>query len=167
MGVEPNIRVLLIRGHAGVNYTRELTWIGIARMVRQADGVAAEYPSMDFMYRDYPGNPATLYGNGFTYSRTLDPVSSVQDIIPKILERYWDIIIYGKVGPDELREGSLPNLPLWEHVFACYGKCKIAFFYGGDECNDLTCENRYRQHLAHHAQYAMCFVRECKGLAVI
>jgi GR25 family glycosyltransferase involved in LPS biosynthesis len=158
----PGYNVLLIRGHAGVNYTRELTWTGIARMCKENGGIATEYPPMDFMYDCYTGNSGSLYGQGYTYSGTLDSpvVMSESEVVEKIQQRFWDCIIYGKVGPDELWEGSMPNLPLWNHVFQWYGKHEIAFFYGGDETTDLTHPNRYRDHILKHAQYANCFVRE-------
>lgn len=152
-------RVLLIRCHVGVNYTRELTWVGIQRQVEEA----VEYPRIGFLYTDSAEENAALYGNGFTYSKRLDPIGSYMteaDIVEKIKSRYWDAVIYGKVGPDEMWEGSLPNLPLWEHVFPHYANTEIAFFYGGDEMNDLTHDNRYSQNLRKHAEYGMCFVRE-------
>jgi hypothetical protein len=34
------------------------------------------------------------------------------------------------------------------------------FLYGGDECIDLTFDNRYKSHILQHAQYGFCFVRE-------
>ena len=72
------------------------------------------------------------------------------------------MIIYGKVGPDELHEGSHPNMPLWEHVFKRYNKNQIVYLYGGDECIDLTYDNRYKEHIMYHSQFAHCFIREYK-----
>ena len=68
----PIRNVLLITGNEGVNYTRELTWIGIQRYIQLVGGVAVEYPRIDYLY----GSPSTekdkgLYGFGYTYSRTL------------------------------------------------------------------------------------------------
>ena len=68
--------------------------------------------------------------------------------------------IYGKVGPDEGEEGSLPNLPFWKEVFKRYSREEIVFWYGGDEMQDMTYGNLYSYHLVQHCQYAHCFVRE-------
>ena len=157
--------VLLIMGNIGVNYTRETSWIGIKRYIQSFGGVAAEYPKIDFLYKSFTGNKAQLYGNGFTYSMRLDDddyTFSNDEIIEKVKTHFFDAIIYGKVGPDELHEGSHPNMPLWEHVFKRYTRDEIVFLYGGDECTNLSIENnnRYYNHIMHHSQFGHCFVRE-------
>ena len=156
--------VLLIMGNIGVNYTRETSWIGLKRHIQSIGGVAAEYPKIDFLYKSYCGNKSQLYGNGFTYSMRLDDdyiFTNEQDIIETVKSHFFDIIIYGKVGPDELHEGSHPNMPLWEHVFKRYTRDEIVFLYGGDECTNLCAENsRYYHHIMHHSQFGHCFVRE-------
>jgi hypothetical protein len=153
-------KILLLVGDSGVNYTRELTWIGIKREVE----IAVEWPSMDYLYESFDKN-ADLYGNGFTYSRRLPDALNIkleeEEIIKSIVEKRWDIIIYGKVGPDEGSEGSLPNLPFWNHVFKRYSRDEIAFWYGGDGMQDMKWENRYSTHLARHCQYAHCHCCEC------
>lgn len=158
--------VLLIRGDIGVNYTRETFWIGMKRFIQEKGGVAIEYPKIDYLYDNYQGNNENLYGNGFTYSRKIkdDNINLNQDsVIEKIRSRFWDLIIYGKVGPDELYEGTIPNMPLWEHVTSNYGRNQIVFLYGGDECIDMTYNNRYSSHIKFHSKYAKCFIREFKG----
>ena len=154
--------VLLIMGNCGVNYTRELFWIGMKRYIQSLGGVAVEYPKIDFLYKNYKGEKKNLYGNGFTYSKRLDDDYSFteDELVDKINNKFFDLIIYGKVGPDELEEGSHPNMPLWNHVFKKYNKNQIVFLYGGDECIDLTHDNKYNQHIMYHSQFAQCFVRE-------
>jgi hypothetical protein len=155
--------VLLIMGNIGVNYTRETSWIGIKRYIQSIGGVAVEYPKIDFLYKSFCGNKAHLYGNGFTYSTRLDDdyTFSNEELIKKVKTHFFDTIIYGKVGPDELHEGSHPNMPLWEHIFKRYTRDEIIFLYGGDECTNLSAENsRYYQHIMHHSQFGHCFVRE-------
>ena len=122
-----------------------------------------EYPKIDFLYKSYGGNKAQLYGNGFTYSMRLDdtePQFGDEEIVEKLKSHFFDMVIYGKVGPDELHEGSHPNMPLWEHVFPLYSRDEIVFLYGGDECTNLTYDNRYKQHIMYHSQYGSCWVRE-------
>jgi len=157
-------KVLLIRQNCGVNYTRELFWIGMKRYIQEQNGTACEYPKIDFLYDSYQGNKQQLYGNGFTYAYRIKDSShdnfTEEEIIEKIENKFWDLIIYGKVGPDEGWEGSLPHMPFWDKVFKRYSKDEIVFLYGGDECQNMTYDNRYRNHLLHHSQYANCFVRE-------
>ena len=83
------------------------------------------------------------------------------ELIGSIKQKKWDMIVYGKVGPDETAVGSVPNLPFWNHVFKRYSRDEIVFWYGGDEMQDMTYANRYSDHLVRHCQYARCFIREC------
>jgi len=151
--------ILLIVGHRGVNYTRETFWVGLKRHIQRIGGVAIEYPKLDYLYENY-GDTKHLYGNGFTYTRRLKEDYNDSDVVQKVKDNFFDMIIYGKVGPDELHEGSHPNMPLWEHVFKRYAKHQIVYLYGGDECIDLTTQNRYSNHILYHSQFAHCFVRE-------
>jgi hypothetical protein len=157
-------KVLLIRCHSGVNYTRELFWIGMKRHIQSLNGIAVEYPKIDFLYESYSGEKKDLHGFGFNYAKKIkdDYDFSEQEIIEKINHHFWDVVIYGKVGPDELWEGSMPHLPLWNEVQQSYTKDEIVFLYGGDECIDLTYDNRYSRHIFYHGQFGHCFVRELK-----
>jgi hypothetical protein len=154
--------VLLIMGNCGVNYCRETFWIGMKRYIQSVGGIAAEYPRMDFMYKSYSGDKSKLYGNGFTYAMRLhDDVSLDRTTIEEMIKnRKWDLIIYGKVGPDELHEGSHPNMPYWSQVFKRYSRDEIVYLYGGDGMVNVTQNNKYNQHILTHSQYARCFVRE-------
>jgi hypothetical protein len=153
--------ILLITCHTGVNYTRELLWIGMKRYIQSICGIAVEYPKLNFLYKNYSGSEK-LHGNGFTYSKRLedDYNFTSEEIVEKIREHFWDLIIYGKVGPDELFEGSHPNMPLWQEVNSKYNKNEIVFLYGGDECNNFHYDNRYKNHILHNSQFGSCFVRE-------
>ncbi len=160
--IDPYCNILMLVGHPGINYTRELNWIGIKRLMGNS---AVEYPPLDFLYDDFPESRLKeLYGNGFTYSRRLPSQMRVkipeEELIESIQQKKWDVIIYGKVGADETDIGSVPNLPYWEHVFKRYSRDEIVFWYGGDGMQDMTYANRYSDHLARHCQYARCFVRE-------
>jgi hypothetical protein len=179
---KPIQKILMLCGHPGVNYSRELLWIGLKRLLeereRQENGeryeeCAVEYPRMKYLYRDYPLDKSdTLYGKGFTYSRRIDAHTKrgswgngeniwIEDRIRRsILDKEWDIVFYGKVGPDELEGGTIESMPFWEEVSSCYGVNEIAFLYGGDECQDMTSMNRYSAHLLRHMEKGICFVRE-------
>jgi hypothetical protein len=156
-------RILMLVGHSGINYTRELNWIGIKRLIGTS---AVEYPPLDFLYDDFPESRlGELYGNGFTYSRRVSSQLRLEmtedELIGSIKQKKWDMIVYGKVGPDETAVGSVPNLPFWNNVFKRYSRDEIVFWYGGDEMQDMTYANRYSDHLVRHCQYARCFIREC------
>ena len=178
---KPIRKVLMLCGHPGVNYSRELLWIGLKRMLdngwnrtgERYEECAVEYPRMGFLYNDFPLEATGgLYGNGFTYSRRIDARLKVgargceeniwteTRIRQSILFKEWDVVLYGKVGPDELEGGTIENMPFWEEVSMRYGPNEIAFLYGGDECQDMTTANRYSAHLLRHVQHGICFVRE-------
>jgi len=166
MGHVKNVKnVLLIRCDSGVNYTREFFWIGMKRYIQGISGVAVEWPKIDYLYDSYVGDKKNLHGYGYNYVGKLkeDYNFNEGEIIERINHHYWDLIVYGKVGPDELFEGSIPNLPLWELVHEKYNKNQIVFLYGGDEMIDLTSENTYSEHISHHSKFATCFVRELKN----
>jgi len=162
---KPLKNFLLIRGNCGVNYTRETTWIGLKRFSQQQGGVSREFPTIHYLYQN--SNQRNLYGNGMTYSKRIledSEKTSEEYVVEKIKSHFWDLIIYGKVGPDEDFEGSFPNMPLWNHVFKNYSKNEIVFLYGGDGCQNMESGggggDRYRNHLLHHSSFANCFVRE-------
>jgi hypothetical protein len=169
--------ILLITGHHGVNYNREMLWIGLKRYIESINGVAVEYEKMPFLYDDYDdcGNNKYYGSNCFTFPKRLKKDihydMSEAEIIDKIKSNFWDVIIYGKVGPDEYC-----TFPLFDIVRSYYNKNKIAFIYGGDEIFNLKIEddnsyhinmfNRiiyykpYRDYLNYYKQFGTCFVRE-------
>lgn len=126
-------------------------------------GIFVEYPKIDYLYKSFPEeNKQNIYGNGFTYSKKIEDDDTINEeqIIKKTKDGFWDLVIFGKVGPDEGVEGTIPQMPLWEHVFRIYTREQIVFLYGGDECINLKYDNRYKQHIQKHSQYGHCFVRE-------
>lgn len=166
----PNVRknfkkVLLIRGHIGVNYSREMTWIGMIRHLQNVeDSVVGELPRIPYLYADFPlEDTKGLYGNGFGYARKLDPsrptLTDDNEIEEKTRGGYWDLIVYGKTGPDEHEEGG-EGRALWQLVKERYSKDQIAFIYGGDEPFNLRRRDRHTAHLAISLQHGTCFVRE-------
>jgi len=163
-----NKNILLIRTDSGVNYTREFLWIGLKKYFsnienNETQSIFVEYPKIDYLYKSFPEeNKKHIYGNGFTYSRKIDDDITINEeqIIEKTREGFWDLVIFGKVGPDEGILGTLPHMPLWELIFNVYTKEQIIFLYGGDECISLKYDNKYKDHILKHSQYGHCFVRE-------
>jgi len=164
-------KILLITCGEGLNYTREFTWIGVKRYIQSIGGVAIDYPKINSIYKDCDIN----YNNNcsYTYSNRVEPDynMSESEVIENINNKYWDLIIYGKVGPDEYCD-----FPLYNLVKTKYNRNKIAFLFGGDEpfnlkVNDqnahhLNMFNRwipywpYKEYLNYHKQFGTCFVRE-------
>jgi hypothetical protein len=134
--------------------------IGLKRLLGSR---CTHYPSSPFLHSDYPTESlASLHGRGYTYTRRLDPVitPSDQEIIEGLKERRWSAVLYGKNGPDDGQEGTVPFSPLWSIVKTYYSRDQIAFLYGGDGCQDLTTTNHYAHHLLQQIQFGHCFVRE-------
>ena len=147
-------RILMIRCHAGENYTRELLALGLRRQLG-ADFV--DYPKIDVLYKGC--DLSQKHGNGFTYGGKLEADVDRTNLEARIRAREFDLIIYGKVGRDEI-EGTLP-MTFWSAVSESYDRSQIAFLYGGDGCQTLQdLGNPYTQHLLRHASKAVCFVRE-------
>lgn len=155
--------ILLITCHTGVNYTRETLFIGIKKYIEENGGLCYEYPTLDFMYKNYGEDKSKIHGNGYTYSMKLEKRDYFikEQVIEKMIElKFFDIIIYGKVGPDELCGGSIGSFTYWDKICKRYSKNEIAFLYGGDGCQNLNVNDRYKQHLLEHAKFGQCFVRE-------
>jgi len=170
-------RILLLTGHYGINYNRESLWIGLKRHIQSVGGVAVEYDKMPFLYDDFDNTvPNKYYGsNCFTFPRRLqkdaDYDMSESEIVSKIQGNFWDLIIYGKVGPDEFCD-----FPFFHLVKQHYNKNKIAFIFGGDEIFDLTVTDphkyhvnmfnqpilykKYSDYLHYYKDFGTCFVRE-------
>jgi len=165
--------VLLISCHNGINYSRESLWIGLKRHIQSINGIAVEYETLPFLYEDYDNSNTDI--NAFTLIKTLKTHEknnmSEEEIIDKINNNFWDLIIYGKVGPDELC-----TFPLYDIVKTRYNKNKIAFVFGGDEIYNLKVTDRnsyhvnmfnryiyyypYTDYLNYYKQFGTCFVRE-------
>lgn len=169
--------ILMITGHSGNNYNRDMLWIGLKRYIKSIQGVAVEYDKMPFLYDDFDNFSKHKYYDTacFTFPKRLqkdaDYNMSESEIIEKINSNFWDLIIYGKVGPDEFC-----TFPYYDIVKSKYNKNKIAFIFGGDEIFDLTVTNKdsyhinmfnrfiyykpYSDYLNYYKQFGTCFVRE-------
>jgi len=161
--------ILMITGHYGINYNRESLWIGLKRYAKEVNGIAVEYEKNLYVYDD------TKYTNHFTYNKRVksdDFINMSKDeIIEKINSKFWDLIIYGKVGPDEYCD-----FPLFEVVKQKYNKDQIVFIYGGDEIFNLKQDKTrnsyinmhgvripyqpYIDYLNYYKNFGTCFVRE-------
>jgi len=167
----PIRNILLIPCNCGINYLRESLWIGLKRYVKRVGGVAVEYERLPFLYDDGDN------GRHFTLTRCLSSTQdrvemSHGDILRNIKMKFWDIVVFGKVGRDELMD----SYPLYDVVANHYPPEQIAFLYGGDEIHNFFAttphhshvnmfrvtipELPYMEHLNHYKQRGLCFVRE-------
>ena len=161
MNLTPAAKILFIRCHPGVNYSREFLFIGLHRMVASC----VMYPQLPYLYTDFSLEEAgKLYGNGFGYTRRLvkKPGHDDNNFTESSIENHeWDLIVYAKMGIDEQHDGTVPRSPLWDLVSKNYKKHEIAFLYGGDACHNLQqTASRYITHLESHLKLGHCFVRE-------
>lgn len=169
MGISNGAKVLFLTCDLRVNYSREFLFIGLNRKLKESGGICLSYPKIDFVYDSFPETDAKkLYGMGFGYSRRITESHPLEkkkfedeQIKDSILNREWDCILYGKVGQDEWKQGSIPNLPFWAEVQKTYDKFQIGFIYGGDAMQDLKdMGSSHARHLVNHAKFGFCFVRE-------
>jgi hypothetical protein len=169
--------ILLITCHNGINYNRETLWIGLKRYIKSINGVAVEHDKMPFLYNDFDNfsNHKYYTNNCFTFPKRIEKDKDYDmtetEIIEKINNNFWDLIIYGKVGPDEFC-----TFPLFDIVKTKYNKNKIAFIFGGDEIFNLKNTDKnsyyinmfnvpiyyypYAEYLNYYKHFGSCFVRE-------
>lgn len=172
--------ILMITCDRGINYTKESLWIGLKRYIKNKGGNAIEYGQLSFIYDDWDDDKEMdfrYYGHAvFTLKNTLPqsykrPDMTNEEMRQSIKTRFWDLIIYGKVGPDELYR----EYPFINEVSENYTDEEVAFLYGGDEPFDMINEpshshinmfNRqishepYINHLNRYKHIGKCFVRE-------
>lgn len=167
----PSSKILMLTCDPRPNYSREFTFIGLNRVLKESGGVCISYPELKPIYQDYPEIEALkLYGRGFGYTRRLDKSHpdeirewADEEIRNSILDKKWDYILFGKIGVDEPSLGSLPELPFWKEVHQNYAQNQIGFLYGGDHVQDLRDTGSFHtRHLLLHARFGSCFVREFK-----
>jgi hypothetical protein len=147
-------RILLLQGHMGENYTRELLAIGLRRQFGEN---FVEYPRNDVLYAST--DLTTKYGYGFSYGGVLEdqPIdrSTIED---QINSHAFDVIIFGKLGRDDW---SIEQFPYADAIRRVYRHSELALLYGGDGMQDRSDPtNPYTQHLYRHLPLGFCFVRE-------
>lgn len=153
-------KVLVLTCHRSANYSREMLVIGLKRLSE-----CVEFPRMPYLYEDFPPQRLSeLAGLGFGYARRLPPEESGwtrRQVRDSIRAGEWDLVVYGKMGLDERRAGSVPGAPFWADVSASYTADRIAFLYGGDGLQTLSDHgDPYTEHLLRHSRLGQCFVRE-------
>lgn len=116
-------RVLFLGGNPNPDYLRCLTLIGMKQILGSQ---CMEWVVIPHIYEDYP-TPSTLYGKGFTYSRSL-PVSAKPPPIhiDDIRNGIFDLVVYGS-----LHRG----FPYWNEVSHAYSPDRVVLLCGED-CDD-------------------------------
>ncbi len=162
-------KILMLTCDPNPNYSREFTFIGLNRVLKESGGICISYPELKPIYQDYPEKEALkLYGKGFGYTRRLErshpdeiKVWTDDEVRASIQAKNWDFILFGKIGVDEPTLGSLPELPFWKEIHQNYSQNQIGFLYGGDHDQNLKdTGSLHTRHLLRHANYGVCFVRE-------
>lgn len=144
-------RILMLNGHMGENYTRELLSIGLRRKLGSN---FVEYPRNDVLYATT--DLTTKYGYGFSYGGRLEDIPIDRTNIEERMQAHeFDVIIFGKVGYDDW---SIHDFP---YTQSSYKHSELALLYGGDGLQTLKQpENVYTAHLIRHLPIGFCFVRE-------
>lgn len=154
-------KVLMINCDPGCNYSRETLTIGLRRELGQN---FIEWPRNDRLYAGLDELENDV-GFGFTYGGRLAgndiPESERQNIEQKIKDHHYDLIIYGKVGPDEEYIGSIDGMPFLDVSRSTYSNHELAFLFGGDAPQDLRVPTSHHTNFLHQVeQMGSCFVRE-------
>lgn len=169
LGANPSQKILFLNCDLNVNYSREFLFIGLSRVIQENEGICFGYPKLDFLYNDFPQEKADkCYGKGFGYTKRIKALpenspfpQSILELEKSIADGYWDFVVYGKMGLDEGKLGTVPTCPFWETVSKTYDKDSIAFVYGGDQIQNLKdMGSKHSRHLVKHAKLGKCFVRE-------
>jgi hypothetical protein len=113
-------RVLFLGSNPGPDYLRCLTLIGMKQILGSE---CVESVHVPHIYEDYP-TPSSLYGRGFTYSRTV-PVSAKPPLVTMddVRSGSFDLVIYGSIHR---------GLPYLQEVRASYPPQRIVAFCGED-----------------------------------
>lgn len=106
-----------------------------------------DIPRMNYLYTDCTISTDTLYGNGFTYGRLLDPVLHdprlTQTVEDDIRNRLYDLIVYGNIHR---------GMPLYSLVLQHYPPSRVILMDGEDI---HTCDRTMYVRMGHPV-----FVRE-------
>lgn len=153
----PEKKILLLLCDPYENQSRDLFQIGIERIFGAN--------LIDSPKNHVVQNTSSMkgkYGNGFTQGGRLEDIpKNRENIEARIQAHEFDVIIQGKVGPDEGPMGTMTGMPQWSLVQKFQTRDEIAFLQGGDYCQSMMFHH-YRQtkHLIAHEPQAKCFVRE-------
>lgn len=115
-------KILFLSGCVRPDYLRCLTLHGIKMCIGSQ---CHEYPRLPHMYTDFKGGK--LYGNGYSYSKLLDPALRNEEYDKTLLEdiktKQYDLILYGSYHR---------GMPLYSIVCEYYPPCKIILLCGED-----------------------------------
>jgi len=121
-GFKDVTRILFLSGCTKPDYLRCLTLHGLKQLLGPN---CHDYPKIPHMYTNFKGGP--LYGNGYTYSKLLDPSlrneSYDHHILEDIHHKKYDIVIYGSYHR---------GMPFYDIVCKHYPMNKIILLCGED-----------------------------------
>jgi hypothetical protein len=139
IGYEGEGSILYLSKDLFPDYLRCCTLIGLKELLGER---VVDVPKIEHIYNNYPGDDAGLWGRGFSYARVLDdPPIYRENIDQRILNREFDLIIYGSVHR---------GLLYLDEVLATYPPEKIVYLCGEDT------------HDCPYFHYPNLFLRECR-----
>lgn len=133
-------KILFLSGSRDPDYLRCTILIGLKELLGER---VVDFPKIEHIYKGYLGEPAALYGRGFSYTNVVEDLSLDRSQIKKrIREREFDLIVYGSY-----HRGLLFH-DLVQHV---YTPDQIVYLCGEDF------------HKCVHPNYKNFFLREFRG----
>jgi len=113
-------KVAFLSGHPWSDYLRDLSLIGMKEIL--GDQCVADI-DIPYIYDDYAGDPTTLWGRGFTYTKVV-PASSRSGLnMDDLQSGRFDLIVYGSVHR---------GVPHWDTVIQTYRPEQIVVLCGED-----------------------------------
>jgi hypothetical protein len=115
-------KILFLTTTSNVDYLINSTLIGLKELL--GDRVV-DIPKVEPIYKSYSGDPKSLYGKGFSYSKIVDDIPVDRNNIKQRIEnKEFDLIIYGYLHYE---------LPFHDLVTKTYKPENIVYMCGQDE----------------------------------
>ena len=113
--------VLFLTSTAAPDYLPDSILAGLKELLQER---IIDVPKIDYIYKTYTKNIQDLYGKGMTYSKIIDDIDiNRNDIEQRILNKEFDIIIYGSIHR---------GLPYIDLVTKIYSPEEIIYLCGED-----------------------------------
>jgi hypothetical protein len=129
------MNILYITRGDHVDYQNDCLLIGLKQLFGSS---VIDVQKQHHLYDSYPDQYVPyLYGRGFTIPKVLkDETCDRSDILSKIRNRYFDLVVYGSIWRSPGSRGDLPHRDTDNYLLSVleyYPKNKIVFIDGNDE----------------------------------
>lgn len=137
MGYSGSGKVLFLCENSTEDYMKITILTGLKELIQEK---VIDFPRLDHIYKDFPGDTNKLYGRGFSYAKVVDdyPINR-SNIEERIKNKEFEIIIYAYVHHGRM---------FYDTISKHYQPAQIAYLCGEDA------------HKCPHAQLSNLFLRE-------